>query len=183
MFVVSVTMKPEVSLSRENVLLQNVKRNIRKSMHAQLGLNGVTVLSVIASTINELLIEHAYLDRIVKQNLVPAMKLKKLIVSTMSIPRLATAMAPREYSRRHVYLDRISIQMTSASVNPMKTAVMNVLSGLHGVNGLLSSHLVSTNLIQTIPIQFLMTWKSICQNVFVSVNVNLVMVPLHRQIM
>jgi hypothetical protein len=176
-------MKLEVSLSHENVLLKNVKRNIQKSMLAQLGLIGVLARLVIASTINELLIENVYLDRTVKQNHVLAMKLKKLIVSTMSIPRPATAMAPWEYSRRHVYLDRIFILMISASVNPMKTAVLNVLSGLHGVNGLLSSHLVSTNLIQTTQIRFSMTWKSICQNVFVSVNVNLVMVPLRRQIM
>ena len=87
-------MKLEVSSSHENVVLKNVKRNIQNQMHAQLGLNGVLAKLAIVSTIYELLIEHAYLDRTVKQSLVPAMKLKKLIVSTMSIPSPATAMVP-----------------------------------------------------------------------------------------
>ena len=94
MSVVSVIMKLEVSHLHENVVLKNVKRNIQNQMHAQLGLNGVLAKLTIVSTIYELLIEHAYLDRTVKQNLVPAMKLKTLNVSTMSIPSPATAMVP-----------------------------------------------------------------------------------------
>ena len=115
---------------------------------------------MIVLRINEISIEHVCLAKIARLNfIVLEIQLKQSIAQAMFTSALVLVMAQLEHSNGHAYLGAILIQVMSVKISRMNHAVKFVLSGQHGLNGLIFSHHVLADLL-------------ICRSVFESANVN-----------